>query len=286
MGRKEITIIVILFATFIGLYQNELRNTYSTPIEGALEVYFLDVGQADSILIKNQQESMLIDAGNNEDGNLLVNYFNSLNIPKFKYLIGTHPHEDHIGGLDDIINNFQIDNIYLPDAITTTQTFVDVVNSIENKNMTYKVPQIGEKLTLGDATLEIIYTGTNQSDLNDTSIVVRLDYGNVSFLFTGDISSKVEKTILYKNIDVDILKVGHHGSSYGTTDSFLTRVSPDYAIISVGTPNSYNHPSTEVLNKLKEKNIQIHRTDEEGTILVTTDGNNINITNIKTNTNG
>ena len=286
MGKKEISIIILVFTIFWGLYSNELGNTYSTPIDGALEVYFLDVGQADSILIKNDNESMLIDAGNNEDGVLLTNYFKTLNITNFKYLIGTHPHEDHIGGLDDIINNFDINNMYLPNAITTTKAFSDVLDAMENKNITYKIPVVGEKFTLGDAIIEVIYTGTNTSDLNNTSIVFRLDYGETSFLFIGDATDKTEKEILHKNIDVDILKVGHHGSKYSSTDSFLTRVSPEYAIISVGTPNSYEHPNTETINKLTDRNIQIHRTDQEGTILITTDGTNINITNMDTNTNG
>ena len=279
MGKKEISILIVIFSIFWGLYSNELNNTYSTPIDGELEVYFVDVGQADAILIKNDNESMLIDAGNNEDGELLVNYFKSLNINSFKYLVGTHPHEDHIGGLDDIINNFSIDNIYLPDAITTTKTFTEVLDAIENKNMMFEVPKIGEKIILGNAVIEIIYTGTDTSDLNNTSIVLRLDYGETSFLFTGDATDKTEKLILNNNIDVDILKVGHHGSKYSTTDSFLTRTSPKYAVISVGNPNSYGHPNNETLTKLSNQGVQVHRTDEEGTILITTDGNNINITN-------
>ena len=286
MNKKYLSILVIVFSLFWGLYKDELGNTYSVPVEGNLEVYFLDVGQADSILIRNNDDAMLIDAGNNEDGKLLVDYFKKLGITNFSYVVGTHPHEDHICGLDDIINNFNINNIYLPNAITTTKTFSDIIDAMDNNNLMYKVPRIGDVFSLGDAVIEVIYTGTDTSDLNNTSIVLRLDYGETSFLFTGDATDKTEKLILNKNIDVDILKVGHHGSKYSTIDEFLNKVNPEYAIISVGIPNSYGHPSNETITKLNNKNIDIYRTDKKGTIVISTDGNNINITNMKTNLNG
>lgn len=289
--NKLLRILLIIITICYGLYISEIEETYSldpNQTNNILTVTYLDVGQADSILIENNNEYMLIDAGNNDDGPLLVKYFKEKNITTFKYLIGTHPHEDHIGGLDDVINNFNINTIYMPDVITTTKTFLDVLDSIENNNLTYKVPKIEEKFTLGDATLEVLYTGVDTKDLNNTSIVLRLDYKNTSFLFTGDSTDITEKILLKKkqNLKVDVLKVGHHGSKYSTTTDFLNATNPKYAIISVGKNNTYNHPDTKTINKLNKYNIETHRTDNEGTIIITSDGNNIEIKNINTNTNG
>ena len=299
--NKFLRIILIIITFILGVFLSDIEGTYSledisniftesvfNEVNSNLIVSYLDVGQADSILIENNKEYMLIDAGNNEDGELLVKYFNQKEITNFKYLVGTHPHEDHIGGLDDVINNFDVGTIYMPDAITTTKTFTDVLDAIENKGLTYKVPKIQETFTLGEATLEVIYTGTDTKELNNTSIVLRLVFGETTFLFTGDDEDKAEETILKSglNIQADVLKIGHHGSKYSTTDEFLNEVNPKYAIISVGEGNSYKHPESIVLNKLDDNNIEVHRTDLEGTIIVTSDGKNITINNIDTNVNG
>ena len=293
-------LIVILIGLIYGMLNDFIGQTESketevnvntTPkilenISSNLEVYYLDVGQADSILIKCNSEYMLIDAGNNNDGPLLVKYFKSLNINNFKYVVATHPHEDHIGGLDDIIKNFDIDTLYMANAITTTKTFENVLDALEEKNMTYKVPKLDTTLPLGDAYIKVIYTDDNAKDLNDSSIVLKLTYKNNTFLFTGDLSSKEDDNILNKDISAQILKVSHHGSKYSTTSKFLDKVDPKYAIISVGKNNIYNHPSDSTISKLKERNIKIYRTDELGTILIKSDGNNINISNFNTDTDG
>lgn len=255
-------------------------------MDSELKVYFLDVGQADCILIQNNNENMLIDAGNNEDGDKIVAYFKSIGITNFKYVIGTHPHEDHIGGLDDIIESFDIETVFMPDSYTTTSTFEDVLDALDKKNMTFTVPTINEKLTLGEAYFEILYTGSNTNDLNDASIVLKLTFGNNSFLFSGDATSSVEKQILDQNLKVDVYKVAHHGSNTSNSDKFLDKVNPTYGIISCGQDNSYGHPHSEIVTSLENRNVKLYRTDKLGTILVVSDGNNISITNFETNTNG
>ncbi len=290
---KGISILLIIIAIFYSLYEKDLDKTFGLPVtetfketENTLDITYLDVGQADSILIQNEGHNMLIDAGNNEDGPLLVQYFKEQNITKFDYLIATHPHEDHIGGMDDIINNFDIEKIYMPDVTTTTKTFLDVLEAIEKKNMTYDVPNINQNFSLGNTLFQVIYTGNDKKNLNNSSIVLKATFKNTSYLFTGDATSEVEKKILNKNIQATVLKVGHHGSKYSTTTDFLNKVNPKYAIISVGKNNSYNHPNQVTINKLEKKNIEIHRTDQEGSIFLKSDGKTINITSKKTNTNG
>ena len=266
---------------------NKRINEVPVTSEERLEVTFIDVGQADSILLENEGHNMLVDAGNNEDGPKLVNYLKNQNIHQFDYVIGTHPHEDHIGGLDNIIEDFDINTFYMPDVITTTKTFEDVLDALGEKNMTLSIPKTNATFKLGDATVKVLYVGTeDESDLNDTSIVLKVTYQNVSFLLTGDASTKVEEKLNQADLESTVLKVGHHGSSTATNEKFLNTVNPKYAIISVGENNQYEHPHTTVLNTLAAHNITTYRTDQDGTIKVITDGTNIEINTSKTDTNG
>lgn len=301
--KKQISLLMALFLVIFGnifyfLEPSQANPNTPTPTPETvqanqeiqdgekLQIWFLDVGQADSILIQNGDANMLIDAGNNEDGKKLVSYFQSLGIESFQYVIGTHAHEDHIGGIDDIIDNFNIDTFYMPDAITTTATFESVLDSLEAKNIAFQTPSIDSIFKLGNAAIDVLYVGTDDSDLNNTSIVLKLTYGNTSILFMGDAEKEVETIIEKKDISADVLKVGHHGSNTSSSKIFLEKVNPNYAIISVGTGNSYGHPSNTTIQNLENQNIQIYRTDENGTIIMTSDGTNITFQTIQTNTNG
>lgn len=253
-----------------------------------LKVYITDVGQADSILIRDGNYNMLIDAGNNSNGKKLVKYYKELGITSFKYVFASHPHEDHIGGMDDIINNFDIENFYMPDKLSTTKTFEDMLDALERRNLKYIVPKVNDKLSLNNSNIDVIYVGSDESDINDSSIVLKLNYFSNSFLFTGDLGSNKEKEILNSgaNIKADVLKVGHHGSSYSTASLFLDKVNPSFAAISVGKNNIYKHPASSTLEKLNKRGIKVYRTDLDGTILFESNGKDISVSTFDTLTNG
>ena len=302
MSKKKInkilnTIIILLLVLISLAYtkkelvdnnENTNEKTVSTlKTNSNLEVYYFDVGQADSILIRENDNNILIDAGNNEDGEKLVDYLkNDLNIEKFNMVVGTHPHEDHIGGLDNVIDSFDIDTILMPNATSTSKTFENVLDSIEKKDYKITVPKINEEFNYNNINIKVLYTGTDEKDLNNTSIVLKLTYQNNKFLFMGDATSKVEKKLLNEDIKSDVLKIGHHGSEYSTTKNFLDKVNPQYAIIEVGKNNTYKHPKETTLDKLNKKNIKIYRTDIDGTIKVTSDGNNLKFETLKTDLDG
>lgn len=250
--------------------------------QGVLTVHFIDVGQADSILIKTPSDrTMLIDAGNNADADKVVEYLEKQGISKLDILIGTHPHEDHIGGLDAVIKEFSIGRFYMPKVSATTKTFKDVINAAKSGNIAIIPAKSGVKLDLGNEVSAKILSPVSDKyeELNDYSAVIKLTYGDISFLFTGDAEKKPEDEMINSNEDLsaDVLKVGHHGSSSSTGDRFLKAVNPEYAVISVGKDNDYKHPSSSTVTRLKKNGIKILRTDEMGTIVLRTDGKNVEI---------
>lgn len=301
-NKKILSFILLFIFSIISIYYKEpitsnVNNIQKKEIDtvdqavnkttnSLLTISFIDVGQADCILIENEHEYILVDGGNNADGEKLVAYFKSLGITNFTHIFATHAHEDHIGGLDDIIDNFDVKNFHMPDAIHTSKTFEDILDSLEEKEIGLNVPEMGNSFNIGNTKIEVMYIDPTANELNDSSIILKVTYGTTSFLLMGDASTKVEKELLNKDIKSDVLKVGHHGSNYSTSVEFLDKVNPQFAIISVGEKNNYNHPHKAILSRFENRNIKLYRTDEMGTITAKSNGTIITFDTTKTNTNG
>lgn len=247
--------------------------------EGMLEVHYIDVGQGDATLIKCGSHAMLIDGGNNNKGTTVQLYLKKQGVESLDYVIGTHPDADHIGGLDVIVYKYNCDTVIMPDYEKDTKTYQELVDVIHDKNMKITYPVVGEQYALGEAKFTIIAPNSNSygGNANDYSVAILLEYGKNRFLFTGDAEEASEAEMLTNGIDIsaDVYKVAHHGSRSASTQEFLNAVHPKYAVISCGEGNSYGHPHAEVLNRLRSMGVEVFRTDEQGSIIASSDGENI-----------
>ena len=252
----------------------------SDLIDGA-SVIFVDVGQGDCEIIRLADgRNILIDAGTDEGEDKLVRKIKDYGIKKFDIVIATHPHEDHIGGMDEVIDSFDIGCVYMPDVVTTTKTFENLLDSIENKNVKVNKAKAGV-FVIDEENISMVFVAPNSDkyeDLNNYSAVLKFTYGECSFLFTGDAEKLSENEMLEASTDLSarVLKVGHHGSSTSSGKKFIKEVNPDYAIIEVGEDNEYGHPHKETTKALK--NTKVYRTDLHGDITAVCDGVNIKIT--------
>ena len=250
------------------------------PDDGSFAVHFIDVGQADAALVLCDGKTMLIDGGNKADSNLIYTYLKKHNITHLDYIIGTHAHEDHIGGIPGALQIATVDTVYCPTTSYTTKAFKDFANAVTNRGASITVPNKGLTFNLGSATCTILAVNTDKKDANNSSIVMRIVYGETSFLFTGDAEREVEQAILNSGVTLksDVLKVGHHGSETSTSYAFLREIMPQYAVISVGKDNSYGHPTDAVLSRLRDAEVTTFRTDMQGDILCVSDGKTITFT--------
>lgn len=253
----------------------------SAPQSGTgqgLTVHYIDVGQGDSILAGSDGHYMLIDAGENDQADTVVSYLKQAGVTSLDYVIGTHPHSDHIGGLDKVIDAFTVGKVLLPPVEHTTRTFEDVLNAVSNKGLKITKPVPGSTYTLGSASFTIVAPVKDYgNDLNNWSVGIRLTYGSNSFLMCGDAESQAESDMQERGMPLkaDVLKAGHHGSSTSTSSGFLKAVSPSYVVIQCGKDNSYGHPHKETMEKLEKAGCQVLRTDEYGTITASSDGTQI-----------
>ncbi len=279
MKKKLIYLIFNLFLV-IFLFQCSFQDSEPASINNNknMKVHYIDVGQGDSILIQVNSKNLLIDSGSSTSKDKLLKYLKSLNIDKFDYIVATHPHEDHIGNMSYIIDKFKVLNFYAPKVESSTKAFETMVESLIRKDLKIKVLKANvNSIDLGENTKVEVFSplSENYDDLNNYSPIIKISYGSTSFLFTGDAEEFSEKEVLNAsfNLKSDVLKIGHHGSSSSTSKNFFTAVNPSITVISVGNDNSYGHPTNKVLSLIKET--CIYRTDKDGNIVFTSDGNSI-----------
>lgn len=255
-------------------------ETDDQKTDAELAVHFIDVGQGDSTLIEANGHYMLIDAGEKDQTDTVINYLKAQGVKSLDYVIGTHPHSDHIGGLEGVIREFDVKNVLLPEKEHTTRIYEKLLDAIADKNLMVTIPKVGESCSLGEASFQIISPSRDYGDnLNNWSIGIRLVYGETSFVLCGDAEKEAEQDILLSGLPLkaDVLKVSHHGSSTSSSLEFINAVSPRYAVISCGKNNDYGHPHKETLDLLKKQGINVLRTDQLGTIVIESDGTGLRI---------
>lgn len=258
---------------------NQNQNDYINTNNNLLKVHYLDVGQGDSIFIElPNNETMLIDAAESYQSENIINYLKNLNYQKIDYVIGTHPHTDHIGGLKDIINTFEIGKIYMPKVVSTTKTYESLLMAIKDKNLKINTAKAGTSIIDTDA-LKINILAPNNSiytELNNYSVVTKITYGTTKFLFMGD-AEKLSENEIKENVTADVIKIGHHGSNTSSSIDFIKKVNAKYGIISVGLNNKYNLPKEETITNWENSGTKIYLTSTNGTIRASSDGTNIKI---------
>ncbi|MBU5254049.1 MBL fold metallo-hydrolase [Lysinibacillus capsici] len=274
-------IIVLLLCIFLLAGCNETVKTEKIPVTSGheMQVHFIDVGQGDSILIESPSgKTMLIDGGVKGAGQQIVSYLKELGINKLDIVVATHPDADHIGGLIPVLDNMTIEQFYDSGKVHTSQTFEEMLTRIDEKNIPYHVPKIGDDIEFDKGVnVKVLNANDQATDNNDASIVLKMTYGNVSFLLTGDAGVALEKEMLQYDVEATVLKAGHHGSNTSSSEEFIQAVKPKVAILSYGEDNKYGHPHAEIVDRLQAIGSKIYATADLGTITVSTDGVNYTV---------
>ena len=283
-AKGVVTVIMVLIAVIVGLFfgKDALFGGKGPTVEpvsgGEVQFHFIDVGQGDAALIRTEHGDILIDAGTNSSEDELKAYLDSMGVKDLEYAVFTHPHEDHIGGADMVLNTYNVKRVILPDATATTKTFERMMDAIEAEKCEVIESAPDYEFYVGELRCTILAPiSTSYTETNNYSVVLRADYGETSVLFTGDaeVDSEAEMLERYRfkgMLDCDLLKSGHHGSDTSSSQEFLDAVTPAFAVISVGEGNTYDHPKQVTLAKYDAMNIQYFRTDKEGSIVFTSTG--------------
>ncbi len=256
---------------------NDIQVKNISELEDSdFSIHYIDVGQADSILVVSSGHALLIDAGNNKDGKTVVNYIKNLGIKTLDYAIGTHPHSDHIGGLDTVIKKLTVKDVLMPNIQTSTMTFTEILDAMQDKGVPLTVPKVGDTFYFGDASFTVLSIENDVEEYNLASIVVKVNYKNNSYIFCADAETENEAKMLKSGLDLksDIIKIGHHGSYSSSSKKFIEAVNPKAAIITLGADNDYGYPHRETIKTLNDLKIPYFRTDINGSIVVTSDGTN------------
>ncbi|MGG2105083.1 MBL fold metallo-hydrolase [Lysinibacillus pakistanensis] len=275
-------LIIVLLCIFLLAGCTEVLKTEKVPVTAGQEmrVHFLDVGQGDSIFIESANgKTMLVDGGVKGAGQQVVSYLKELGVNKLDIVVATHPDADHIGGLIPVLqSSIDIGQIYDSGKIHTSQTFEEMLTLIDTKNIPYHVPTTGENIAFDDdLTVKVLNANEHATDNNDASIVLKMVYGNVSFLLTGDAGIALEKDMLQNDVQATVLKAGHHGSNTSSSEKFIQAVHPEVTVLSYGEGNKYGHPHAEVVERLQAVGSKIYATAEAGTVIVSTDGVNYDV---------
>lgn len=257
-------------------------KTVKTVGDTTFSMHFIDVGQGDSILIEQGSHRMLVDAGDRDAADEVVDYLAENGVTTLDYVVATHPHADHIGGMSAVLSTYDADTVIMPPVAQTTKTFERLLDVIEQKTLDVVAPKVGDTYPLGDASFVILApNGDAYDDLNNFSVVIKVTYGTQDFILTGDAEAASETEMIEKGLDLDaeVLKVGHHGSHSSTTPDFLKAVSPDIAVIQLGEDNRYGHPHKEITERLA--GIDVYRNDLNGTVIIDSDGEALEVRTVK-----
>lgn len=279
--KKDLAVIPIAAIMFLLPWIFKGEDCKNGSINEKVSVHFIDVGQGDCELVElPENKYMLIDAGDNGAEDAIFSYLDKEGVKKIDYLVATHPHADHIGGMEEVIKKYDIGEIYMPKKESTSMTFEKMIDAIDEKNLSIHIAEAGKNIfNYSGVRADFLGPQKDYDDLNNASAVVKLKCGDKSFLFMGDAESRAELDILSGGEDVscNVLKVGHHGSTTSSSEQFLEKTRPEYAVISCGKGNKYGHPHKETLDKLKQIHANVLRTDEMGTIIIKTDGHNLQV---------